>query len=53
MEIDEAIKLLEQLRGKIKNENPDYSEKEISAYISGMLRGLDMRKNCPECIKED
>lgn len=39
----EAIKLLEELREKIKKENPDYSEKEISAYISGMIHGLDMR----------
>lgn len=41
--MEDAFKLLEQLREKIKNENPDYSEKEISAYISGMIRGLDMR----------
>lgn len=33
----DVIKRLEELREKIKNEYPDYSEKEISAYITGML----------------
>ena len=39
----DAIELLEQLRERIKSENPDYSEKEISAYLAGMIRGFDMR----------
>lgn len=48
----DAVKLLEQLREEIRKENPNYSEKEISAYIAGMIRGLDMRKTALS-IKED
>jgi hypothetical protein len=48
----DAVKLLEQLREEIRKENPDYSEKEISAYVAGMIRGLDMR-NSALSIKED
>lgn len=40
----DVVRLLEQLQEEIKRENPDYLEKEISAYIAGMIRGLDMRK---------
>ena len=46
--MNNAIELLEQLREKIKSENPDYSDKEISAYIAGMIRGIDMRGNTNE-----
>ena len=40
MKLDETIKILESLREQVKIENPDYSEKEVSAYIAGMIRGF-------------
>lgn len=36
----DAVKQLELLREKIKSENPDYSEKEVSAYVAGMIRHM-------------
>ena len=48
----DAVKLLEQIRETIKIENPDYSEKEISAYIAGMIRGFDMQNKCKEGVTE-
>ena len=36
----DVIKILVQLREEIKSEYPEYSEKEISAYIAGMIRGI-------------
>lgn len=48
----DAVKLLEQVREEIKKENPEYSEKEISAYLAGMIRGLEVRKTALS-INED
>lgn len=35
-------KLIRDLRAEIKNLYPEYTEKEISAYIAGMIAGVKL-----------
>ena len=37
----DAVKRLEDLRETVKNNHPDYTEKEITAHITGMLQGIE------------
>jgi len=39
----DVIKILESWQEKIKSENPDYSQKEVSAYLAGMIRGIGLQ----------
>ena len=39
----DVVKILESWQEKIKNENPDYSQKEVSAYLAGMIRGIGLQ----------
>lgn len=39
----DVVKILESWQEKIKSENPDYSQKEISAYLAGMIRGIGLQ----------
>jgi len=39
----DVIKILESWQEKIKSENPDYSQKEVSAYLAGMIRGMGLQ----------
>lgn len=40
----DVIKILESWQEKIKSENPDYSEKEVSAYLAGMIHGMSLKE---------
>jgi hypothetical protein len=39
----DVVKILESWQEKIKSENPDYSQKEVSAYLAGMIRGIGLQ----------
>lgn len=39
----DVVKILESWQEKIKSENPDYSQKEILAYLTGMIRGIGLQ----------
>lgn len=36
----DVSKIIYDLREKVKKNNPDYSDKEVSAYIAGMIYGF-------------
>lgn len=44
----DAVKRLEELREAVKKEHSEYSEKEISAYIAGMVHGIELIRRTGE-----